>query len=72
MGERNIFLANSNGAIDATRQAIKDRFYKEDLKQLININKCLICVTNKEIARAQTEHLSMRAQVENGEAPSPL
>ena len=34
MGEKNIFRANSYGAIDAVKKAIKDRFDQEDLKKL--------------------------------------
>ena len=48
MGERNALHANLYGALDTKRQAIKDCFDQEDLKQLITINKCLIDAASKE------------------------
>ena len=54
----NISCANSYGEIDAIRQAIKDSFDQEDLKQLINIKKCLIGATNKETAQDVEEKLA--------------
>ena len=42
IGERNALQANFYEAIDATSQAITDRFDQEDLKKLMKINKCLI------------------------------
>ena len=58
MGEGNIFRASCYGAIDGIRQTIKDRFVQEDLKQLININKCLIDATNKETVQDIEEKLA--------------
>ena len=48
MGERMVFHANFNGAIDTTRQAIKDGLDQEDLKQHINMDKSLTGGTSKE------------------------
>ena len=51
IGERNALQANFYEAIDATSQAIKDRFDQEDLKKLMKINKCLIGAANKESSK---------------------
>ena len=58
MGERKVFHANFNGAIDTTRQAIKDGLDQEDLKQLINMDKSLTGGTSKDSVEYIKEKLA--------------
>ena len=57
MGGRNVLYANFYGVIDAIRQTIKERFDQEDLKQLINMMKCLTGAANKETVEPVKDRL---------------
>ena len=65
MSDRSILHTNFHGAVDATRQAIKDRFDKDDLKQLVNVTKCLIGAINKETLADVNEKLTCISDLVN-------
>ena len=58
MDKRNVLHADFYGAIDATKQAIKDCFVQEDLKQRINMTKCLIGAANEETVKGVKDKLA--------------
>ena len=49
MGKINALHADFHGTLDAKKQAINNRFDQEDLKQLMNIKKCLIAQLAKKL-----------------------
>ena len=62
---RNSLCVDLYEAIDATSQAIKDRFDQEDLRRLIDISKCLIGAANKEAVENLKDKLSFISDLIN-------
>ena len=58
MGKRSILHADIYGAMDSTKQTIKDCLVQEDLKQLINMNECLIGAANEETVKGVKDKLA--------------